>query len=42
MASDPMAVVNAELNLHGLAGLRVGDASMMPAAAPGNTNAATK
>lgn len=40
-ASDPMAVVDAELRVHGLQGLRVVDASVMPAIPSGNTCAAT-
>ena len=41
LASDPMAVVDAELRLHGIDGLRVVDASIMPAIVSGNTNAPT-
>ena len=37
MGSDPMAVVDAELRVHGLAGLRVIDASIMPHLPGGNT-----
>jgi choline dehydrogenase len=40
MGSDPMAVVNNSLNVHGLDALRVVDASIMPAVVSGNTNAA--
>ena len=39
MGSDPMAVVNNELKVHGIAGLRVADASVMPTLISGNTNA---
>jgi choline dehydrogenase len=39
MGGDPMAVVDAELRVHGLEGLRVVDASVMPAVISGNTNA---
>lgn len=39
MGSDPMAVVNNELKVHGIAGLRVADASIMPTLMSGNTNA---
>jgi choline dehydrogenase len=38
MGSDPMAVVDAELRVHGIAGLRVADASIMPSLTSGNTN----
>ena len=38
MGSDPMAVVDAALRVHGIAGLRVADASIMPALTSGNTN----
>jgi choline dehydrogenase len=40
-AGDPMAVVDEALNVAGLAGLRVVDASVMPTLIGGNTNAAT-
>jgi choline dehydrogenase len=39
MGSDAMAVVDSELRVHGLAGLRVADASIMPTLTSGNTNA---
>ena len=41
MGPDPMAVVDAELRVHGIDGLRVVDASIMPTVASGNTNAPT-
>ena len=41
MGSDPMAVVDPELRVYGVDGLRVADASIMPAVVSGNTNAAT-
>ena len=40
-ASDPMAVVDAALRVHGLQGLRIADASVMPATPSANTCAAT-
>ena len=40
-ADDRMAVVDARLRVHGIAGLRVADASIMPTVCGGNTNAPT-
>ncbi|XP_017785104.1 PREDICTED: glucose dehydrogenase [FAD, quinone] [Nicrophorus vespilloides] len=40
-ASDPMAVVNDQLQVHGIDRLRVIDASIMPVVTSGNTNAPT-
>ncbi len=39
MGQDPMAVVDAQLRVHGIEGLRVADASIMPTLTSGNTNA---
>ncbi len=41
MGSDPMAVVDDRLAVHGIRGLRVIDASIMPRITSGNTNAPT-
>ena len=39
--SDPTAVVDAQLRVHGIAGLRIADASVMPTITSGNTNSPT-
>jgi choline dehydrogenase len=39
MGSDAMAVVDSQLRVHGIEGLRVADASIMPTLTSGNTNA---
>ncbi|MFB0874298.1 MULTISPECIES: GMC family oxidoreductase [unclassified Sphingobium] len=40
-ATDPLAVVDASLRIHGLSNIRVIDASIMPEITSGNTNAPT-
>ena len=40
MGHDPGAVVDPRLRVHGIAGLRIADASVMPTLVSGNTNAA--
>ncbi|MES1265352.1 MAG: GMC oxidoreductase, partial [Variovorax sp.] len=41
MGTDPMSVVDTELRVHGMDGLRVADVSIMPTIPRGNTNAGT-
>ena len=41
MGQDATAVTDERLRVHGIAGLRVIDASIMPTVVSGNTNAAT-
>jgi choline dehydrogenase len=40
-AADPVAVVDARLRVHGVRGLRIADASVMPTITSGNTNSPT-
>ena len=42
MGSDPHAVVDQELRVHGIEGLRIVDASVMPDIVSGNLNAPTQ
>ena len=39
MGPDSLAVVDSRLRVHGIEGLRVADASIMPVITSGNTNA---
>ena len=41
LGEDPRAVVDSRLKVHGIQGLRVIDASVMPTLTTGNTNAPT-
>jgi choline dehydrogenase len=41
MGADPMAVVDDEGRVHGIEGLRIIDASIMPSIVSGNLNAPT-
>ena len=41
MGTDAQAVVDPELRVHGIEGLRVIDASIMPTITSGNTNSPT-
>ena len=41
MGTGPLDVVDAQLRVHGMQGLRVVDASIMPRIVSGNTNAPT-
>ena len=41
LASDPLAVVDHRLRVHGVPGVRIADASVMPTITSGNTNAPT-
>jgi len=39
MGTDAMSVVDGQLRVHGIEGLRIADASIMPLLISGNTNA---
>jgi choline dehydrogenase len=39
MGNDPRSVVDSELRVHGITGLRIADCSIMPEIVSGNTNA---
>jgi choline dehydrogenase len=39
MGTDSMSVVDPELRVHGITGLRIADGSIMPSIVVGNTNA---
>jgi choline dehydrogenase len=41
MGTDPMAVVDPRLNVHGIDGLRIADASVMPTITSANTHTST-
>tara|TARA_B100000676_G_scaffold232652_1_gene231576 strand:- start:846 stop:1019 length:174 start_codon:yes stop_codon:yes gene_type:complete len=40
MGTDKLSVVDERLRIHGLTNIRIADASIMPTAVSGNTNAA--
>jgi choline dehydrogenase len=40
IGTDPMSVVDPQLEVHGITNLRIADASVMPSITSGNTNAA--